>query len=357
MKIRLALLDNDENYLNRIVSTLNIKYPDKFEIYSFSIAESALSNLIPAKIDVLLANNSFNINIASLPEECGFAYLTDEIGVDHIDNERAISKFQKVDLIYRQILSIYSEKASNLTSLMDNNGKGNIIVFSSPCGGAGTSTMAAACAVNIAKREKKVLYLNFEKFGSSDCCFSAVGQFDLSDIIFSLKSKKGNLPVKLESCVKQDESGVYFFSQPKVALDMLELSYNDMMQLLTEIKISGEYEYIVLDVDFVMTKESMELYKKSRAWIWVSDGTAAANTKVERAFSALSIMDKNNNTRIAERVLLAYNKYDKQSNVIEGLGDVVNLGIVPYSGAFAQKQMVDKISQVDMFDKVINWRL
>lgn len=31
MKIKLALLDNDQNYLNRIVSVFNIRYADKLE--------------------------------------------------------------------------------------------------------------------------------------------------------------------------------------------------------------------------------------------------------------------------------------------------------------------------------------
>ena len=36
MKIKLALLDSDQNYLNRIVTAFNIKYADKLEIYSFT---------------------------------------------------------------------------------------------------------------------------------------------------------------------------------------------------------------------------------------------------------------------------------------------------------------------------------
>lgn len=39
MKIKLALLDNDQNYLNRIVSVFNIRYADKLEIYSFTKIE------------------------------------------------------------------------------------------------------------------------------------------------------------------------------------------------------------------------------------------------------------------------------------------------------------------------------
>lgn len=352
MKIKLALLDNDINYLNRIVSALNTKYPDKFEIYSFTIADSAINNLILKKIDVFIANVCFEIDIADIPAECGFAYLSDNIGVDTINGQRAISKFQKVDLIYRQILSIYSEKATNITGFADENGNGKIIVFSSPYGGAGTSTIAAACAVHLAASNKKVLYLNLEKFGGADNYFSAEGQFDLSDVIFALKSKKSNLAVKMESCVKQEANGVYFYSQPKMALDMMELSYSDMIQLLNEIKISGEYEYILVDIDFSFGKEAMELYKLSRSWVWVSDGTSSGNMKTKRAYAALAVWDQNNNTRMCDRLLLVYNKYDKHSSMIEEVGDR-SVGIIPYSDILKTKQVIDKIAHLDIFNKII----
>lgn len=36
MKIKLAILDKDTAYLQRIVSVFNNKYADKLEIYSFT---------------------------------------------------------------------------------------------------------------------------------------------------------------------------------------------------------------------------------------------------------------------------------------------------------------------------------
>ena len=53
----------------------------------------------------------------------------------------------------------------------------------------------------------------------------------MSGIIFALKSKKTNLSMKMESCVKQDPRGVYFYSQSKVALDMLELGADEIGRL------------------------------------------------------------------------------------------------------------------------------
>ena len=62
-----------------------------------------------------------------------------------------------------------------------------------------------------------------------------------------LKSKKTNLSIKLESCVKQDVTGVYFYSQTKNSLDMLELQLEEKTRLVSEIKLSGIYDVVIVD--------------------------------------------------------------------------------------------------------------
>jgi len=70
MKIKLALLDSDQNYLNRIVTAFNIKYADKLEIYSFTKLESAMAALEPSRIDVLVASDTFVVESSALPKRC-----------------------------------------------------------------------------------------------------------------------------------------------------------------------------------------------------------------------------------------------------------------------------------------------
>ena len=52
MKIRLAIVEKDANYLNHIVSAFNMKYADQIETYSFTNLETALQILDEARIDV-----------------------------------------------------------------------------------------------------------------------------------------------------------------------------------------------------------------------------------------------------------------------------------------------------------------
>ena len=353
MKIKLAILEKDKSYLSRIVSVFGTKYADKFEIYSFTDREVALSNLNTAKIDVLVAGDSFEIDVGNLPTRCGFAYLVDSADIDMVNDQRAICKFQKADLIYKQILSVYSEKASSITGFKMNSDEGKIVLFCSPSGGVGCSTAAAACAMHMAAAGKKTLYLNLEKFGSSDLFFSGEGLFDMSDIIFSLKSKKANLHLKLESCVKQDASGVYFYSQPKVALDMMELSTEEILRLFSEIQLMGEYAYIVVDADFSLDKEALKLYKEAQDIVLVGDGADLSNSKIRRAYEALSIMEQNADAPLTNRMSFMYNKASSKTGQTIEIQGLREIGGAPKYERATTAQILAQLAPMDLFNHIL----
>lgn len=353
MKIKLAILEKDQNYLSRIVSVFSTKYADKFEVYSFTDQDVALSTLENAKIDVLVASDTFEIDVKNLPKRCGFAYFVDSMDVETVNDQRAISKFQKVDLIYKQILSIFSENAGNVSGLKLGDDSAKIIAFQSVSGGCGSSTMAAACALHYAAQGKKVLYLNLEKFGSSDSFFTAEGQFDMSDIIFAIKSKKTNLSLKLESCVKQDPKGVYFYSQSKIALDMLELTSDDILTLINEIKLMGSYNIVILDLDFSLDKESLKILRLTHSIVWVGDGSDISNSKIFRAFNALSTMEQNADAPLTNRLHLIYNKFSsKTGKTIDEIG-IKSVGGNQRFEHATTEMVLNQVAPKDMFDKII----
>lgn len=353
MKIKLAILEKDRGYLTRIVTAFGTKYSDKFEIYSFTDQDVAIANLGSSKIDVLLAGDSFEIDLTKFPNRCGFAYLVDSADIDMVNNQRAVCKYQKADLIYKQVLSIYSEKASNMIGFKVDGDAGNLIVFCSPSGGVGTSTMAASCALHYAAQGKKALYLNLETFGSSDLFFSGEGQFDMSDLIFALKSKKTNLHIKLESCVKRDPRGVYFYSKPKIALDMMELSTEEILRLLSELQLAGEYDYIILDMDFSLAKDMMTIYRQAQAVVMVGDGSVVSNVKTQRAFTALSTMEQNADAPLTGRMSFVYNRVNSKTGRMVEVQGLKMLGGAPVYSGGTTEQIMAQLALMDAFDKII----
>ena len=355
MKIKLLILEKDANYMKKLVAAFNLKFEDRFEIYCFTDEVAALDASQDIKIDVVIASSAFDIDTKALPKNCGFAYLVDSPDIETVKDEVAISKFQKIDQIYKQILSLYAENAGKVSSVKVGDNAGCIIAFSSPVGGAGSSSMAAACALHFSTLGKKVLYLNFEKFGSSDLFFEAEGQFGMSDIVYALKSKKTNLSVKLESCIKQDASGVYFYSQPKLALDIMELTEEEKIRLVKEHQQINRFDYIILDLDFTLDLAGNTLCSICDSIVLVSNGSDIANSKITRTLQAIKMIEGNKEVSVTERLCLAYNKFsNKTSLVIDGV-DIKDLGGMPRYEHATTKQIITELSHSGLFDKIISW--
>ena len=352
MRIKLAILENDSNYLKRIATVFGTKYADKLEVYSFTDLEAALGILDSARIDVFISSDMFHIDVTAIPKRCGFAYFVDAVDIDTINGQRAIGKFQKADLIYKQILSIFSENAANVSGLKMDDDSTKVIAFTSPAGGVGTSTMAAACAIHNAAKGFRTLYLNLEPFGSSDDFFAGEGQFNMSDVIYSIKTKRANLAMKLESCVKRDQRGVSFFSQSKLALDMLELTVDEKLRLISELKLTGFYDQIILDVEFGLTDSLLNVLHQANILVFVGDGSLISNTKLFRAFTALSMKEQSEESPLMDRAVLVYNKFSSKTSKALNNVDLKTIGGAPKFEHATVEQMLGHLSQMTLFDEV-----
>lgn len=353
MKIKLAILENDRIYLERIVAAFNMRYADKLEIYSFTNMEVANEAIAQNKIDVLLADEAFEIDRKVLSSRCSLAYLVSSADIDSVRNEVAISKFQKADLIYKQVLNLYSENSSDITGIhFDENENTRIIAFLSPAGGTGCSTAAAACALNFAKKNKKVLFLSLETFGSSDVFFSGEGTSDFSDVIYAIKSKKGNMSLKLESTVKQDPSGVYYYSASKTALDMQELNAAEIKKLLADLKLFGAYDYIILDFDFALDSDTLDILKDSSRIVLMSDGSLIANKKLERAIDTLNIIEQQNDHKLVLKTGILYNRVSSHTSSKPNLPDIKEYGGIKRYEGYTTEQMIKELSNLAVFDSL-----
>lgn len=353
MKIKLAILEKDSAYLSRMVTVFGTKYADRLEIYSFTDQKIAMSTLADARIDVLVASDAFDIDTSLLPKRCGFAYFVESSDVESVNDQRAICKFQKAELIYKQILSIFAEKATNLAGIRFDDDSCAVIAFLSAAGGVGSSSMAAACAIRYAGQGKKVLYINLEPFGTADAYFSGEGKFDMGDVIFALKSKRTNLQMKLESHVRRDATGVCFFAGTKVALDMMSLGTEEVLQLISELKLTGAYEYIILDMEFSLGEETRKILKASNAIVLVSDGSDTGNIKTFRAYTALDIMEQNADTPLTARMKLVYNRFsNKTSKTLTGLS-IKEIGGAPRYQHASEADVVRTLASLDVFDKIL----
>ncbi|MCL2747179.1 MAG: chromosome partitioning protein ParA [Oscillospiraceae bacterium] len=352
MRIRLAILDADANFLQRISHAFTSKYPEKLEIYSFSDWDAALSGMAGARINVFLAADSFAIDISKLPRYCGFAYLVESPDIEAFRGCPAVCKYQRAESLYKAILELYADSVSDAVGLrMDSDTAVRTITFVSASGGCGSSVSAAACAKTLAAMGQRTLYLNLETFGGAESFFAGEGQSDFGDILFAIKSKKPNLSLKLESGVRQDESGVFFYASPPTALDMMAIKIEDTKKLLADIRLTGRYNAIVIDIDFSMGEYAMEIFRQSAAIVFVCDGEALGNAKFARVYRAMEIVEQQTGMALLPRICVFYNKFSNKTGKTLG-DDIRSIGGAPRYEHAAAKDVVAQLAGMGVFQKL-----
>lgn len=352
MRIKVVILDQDENYKNRLMSNFQIKYADKLELYSFSVNEQLPENLKACKADVVLLDDGLCTSAQEIPGDQILIYLSKTKDIEELNGIPAICKFQKIETIYKQILGIYAENVSNM-KLKSGNAAGRILLFLSAQGGSGTSSAAASYALRCADKGRKVFYLNLELFGGAELFFSGDGAMSFSDVIYALKSKKSNLAIKMECAAKTDRSGVSFFDTCKNAYDMTELQDEEIKDLLDGITQMGEYEDVVIDLSGDVDKRAVLLMKDyADRIICVNDGSRTGNGKFERLCEIISILEKRLDTDILKKMVLLYNRYSSKTSSQLTQSPVQVLGGISRYEGVAGRELIEEIAKLPVLDQI-----
>lgn len=350
MKIRLVLLDQDTNYLEKIMNRFQIDYPGKVEVSSFRSPEGFYQYAGNNAVNVILVDENMDINPAKLPEKAAFAYLTAMAGVQELNGKKAICKFQKADVIYRELLSLYSDNAPEFI-LSDEDETAKIYLFASPKGGCGNTTVAAGCAAELARDGKKAVYVNLEAFGSSGQFFKGEGNGSLSDIIFTIKSKKSNLALKLESTVKTDtQTKVDFFEACGSAYDMLELTAEEKIRIITELA-GRNYDAVFVDYDCQVSSEMLDILRHCHRWFVVCDGTESGRDKTDRLIRTIKVIESRQETAITDSMRLIYNRFDEMKDRRLSLPDIREAGAIPVLSGGSVKSQIPEIAMLGLMER------
>lgn len=352
MKIKIAILDTDENYIGKFMSNFQIRYADKVDLYIFTGMDQLIKNLNSNHIDVILVDDSLRINDQMRQKNVVLIYLCKTMDVEEIEGIPTTCKFQRIENIYKQILGLYAENASDI-KMKKNGSTARIVLFLSAQGGCGTSSAAAAYALRYAQNRKNVFYLNLELFSDSSLYFSDDSTASFSDVIYALKSKKNNLTIKLESSVKTDRSGVDYYDACKNAYDMLELQDEEIGELIRGISQMKEYEYIVIDMSGEINQRMLMLMNEYASRIvCVNDGSASGNRKFERFCEIVNVIEKRSQTQIMKKMLLLYNRYGtKSSTQLEQSPIQVAGGIHRYEGV-SGRALIEEIAKMEVLDQI-----
>ena len=112
MRIKVAFLEMDSKYLNKVVSALNEKFSNHVEASSFTNPKYLIEYLNENRNAVVLAKEGLPIDFSKIPSETSFAYLVEAYGVAECNGQKAICKYQMFFPKKSQITIDYKEKKS-----------------------------------------------------------------------------------------------------------------------------------------------------------------------------------------------------------------------------------------------------
>lgn len=350
IKIKLAILESDRAYAEKLIFALNTKYQNELEIYLYDNKDEALHFLYKNSMDVVLANKNIGLSDGDIPDNCAFAYLSESNSIEAIDGKKTVGKYQRIDSFYKDVLSLYSESVEGNISINSDYAEKDIITFFSVSGGSGASSVAVAYAKRQAAKGINILYLNLEEFGDTGLFFSEAGNATLSDIIYAIKSKKTNLSIKIQSALKKDRSNVLFFDSCKLALDYSGITADNLAELISAIQCISNVDKILLDIDFSINEKSLLILQKSNKLVLVDDGTEIGNRKTEKLIQSLNILYEQNKNTAINKIGIFYNKFSSKSG--RQIDGVPVLGGAPKYEGFSSHQIILKLSDISDLDKI-----
>lgn len=308
MKLKLLLLDDDKSFKERFSKVIKAGYDDKLELYCFSQKELAEEEIKKTRFDIVLVNS----NIDFQPEENRkyvFAYLSDREDIETIGEFGTIYKYQKVDQIYNDIWSAYVKNCEGIlvnTGAIYNGCK--TILFTSPCGGVGTSALAVSYAMGLAMRSHQVAYINLNAFDDIKLYLDEEDKKQcMSDVISAIKSKKKNLAVLFESYANTGPFGLRYFNSARYTMDMLEFTPSEKLDFIKTMATSNNYEYLIIDYNCGFDAKGKEVLELCNQVYLVSNSTDSSNLKISNYLEAIKTIDETNESRLHENMAIVYN--------------------------------------------------
>lgn len=204
---------------------------------------------------VLELEQAKKIHIFIVDEEITYAQRT-QIGANQVfvlargkvadlgEEEWAIGKYQCADEIIRQVFEFYVDRTKENVMRCMNKERARLVAVYSPIHRVGKTTFALALGRECAK-SKKVLYLNLEEYAGMEV--SQNTNMNLGDLLYYLRQGNGNLGIRLQAAVKEQE-GLDMVPPIPIVLDLKEVTWEEWDALITQLLENSLYEMVVLDV-------------------------------------------------------------------------------------------------------------
>lgn len=249
-----VLADPDYTYLAPMELKFLEELGDKIRLEVFTDAASWQEYLeAPHDIEALLVCEQwFGEGVARQNVANSFV-LTEEKESDRTSNLAVdyTFKYSSLSLIFGKVVSSSPRLRSN-----ESTGQAKVLLFFSPVGGSGKTTAALAVAACLRAMYKRVLYVDAE-YVQTFLSFVKGGRVAPPQMAQEMQRMSGDAYDLVRESIESD--CIDYLPPLRTGLTAFGIDFSFYLRFIESAKLSGDYDYVVVDTDSSLTAEKVQL--------------------------------------------------------------------------------------------------
>lgn len=283
MNIKIAIIDNDINYLERLSGVLQ-QY-NELSVAVFTRIESFQQTMEFEDFQIVVFNPDISAQQLIFSDKMMPVCLCTEESVNRnlYQNIPIIQKYQRISNIYKQIIKNYAEHVKDSEMDYFKAASTGVIAVHSPIGGSGKTTLSLAIAGKLHKMGKSVLFLSMEQCNSSSVCCD-IKEEGITCLVEALNTNS-SFELKLKGILKQSAGGFYYIECFSRLVDYDDVKDEEIEKIIKKIKMCDVCDYIVIDT-------GSTLDGVNKAVLYSADRIVVVQRSGELADAKLSLFDR-----------------------------------------------------------------
>ncbi len=255
----LTICDSNRMYCERLQEYLRNHLKLSFDIHAFTDAGRFLDFSGEKEISLLIISESalrlimreetiVNVkNVIILDEETR-EWSGSEKDLFPMATVRHISKYVPAGQIAGGVLELCTDKAECFGGLCGN-GRANeskVIGLFTPISRSGQTPLTVKMGESLSRTHKSIM-LSFESFSALPSMFEAEADEDITDLLYYAECERDKFCIYLEK-IKKHKNGLDYISPARTAMQVKEISFEKVKELIRLLTEEAGYEYILLDL-------------------------------------------------------------------------------------------------------------
>lgn len=278
-KVKIVLFTSDAAYAEHFSNFMrNPENNSKFSTKIFTEENTFKENIRNQKQHILLTD--YNLDAEETVNFDKVIKLSEDKS-NELEKEIVVFKYQPLNELLSQVLSIYYETNGKLEATVNGDEKDSVISFYSGSAGSGKTLLSLCLAKYLTMQKKQVFYLNLEQLHTTYLFFKEDKQSS-TEIFYYLKNNADKLMAKIESLKSHDSlTNIDYFTFPVLPEEMELITEEQIKLLIQSLKDTQEYDYIIIDLDSSIHERNRTAMEISDEVFWVlsSSETCMARSK------------------------------------------------------------------------------